>query len=964
MKKWMRPLLLAVALMALLLPAVSGTAFAAGETHVSTLEELNAACKVDGSQIILDADIITDQAAGNIVRIGADDITLDLNQHKVGTTAAGSVSVSTSIIAITGSDVRVKNGFLTGGTYVEGFNITGKGKTAIENIRFWNALKDAVSVSQRRETASDVVVTDCIFMVNKKSSAYAIDCRGNARIILDEVTIYQENVGAAFFTTQASDAETDSYGQILLGAVTVEKQQLGSILLTTDPTRNHPDDFLSPYADAELDGKTLNRNLVMEESSFGSIPCYSIGGKKFKTTMRSGIIPKVAVTFLEPEVGTVPDYAPTFQTPGYYSDVYNKEIHYRNNVCWKDLTAGKFVNRYNGNCQRGHQYGVVFYLTAEPGYTFPESPEVTVNGEPATSVKRRTPTELYVQYDFPVTQVPLYLAKIYSASTYSYTGAPIKQQDVHVMIPDGSGDWFEIEEGTDYTLSYQNNIDVGTATMTVTGIGAYSRSRDITFEILPADISSPGFATQVTGVKTAYTYTGKAIKPKPAVSASLGGTRKTLTVGIDYTVSYKNNTNAGTASVKISGKGNFTGSITKSYTIKPVNLAAAATKTSVSGIKASYTETGKAIKPKPTVKAGVGGATKTLTAGTDYTVKYSNNTKPGKATVTITGKGNFSGSVKKTFTIKAKAVVKPEYVRLSGADRYATSRAIADAYKKELGVSKFDTICVADGVNFPDALAGAYFAYMNKAPIVVVHQQAPTGDKSMATIQYVKANLKPGGNVYILGGPGSVPEVVEKTLKSAGFKVTRLWGMNRYGSNLDILKVAKIPAGTDFIVTTGTDFADALTASATGKPVLLVVGNKLTEDQKAYLAGAGAKSFTIVGSTKEVSAAIATELATYAPVSRIGAVNVYDRSIAVAKKYFPGTQANINLADGRNFPDALCGGPLAAKKGGPLFLTDGSAAVNEKILAYAKAAKTTKATVYGGPASVSDETAKYVLGIN
>ncbi|MBQ1390218.1 MAG: cell wall-binding repeat-containing protein [Firmicutes bacterium] len=83
----------------------------------------------------------------------------------------------------------------------------------------------------------------------------------------------------------------------------------------------------------------------------------------------------------------------------------------------------------------------------------------------------------------------------------------------------------------------------------------------------------------------------------------------------------------------------------------------------------------------------------------------------------------------------------------------------------------------------------------------------------------------------------------------------------------------------------------------------------------------------------------------------------------MAKKYFPGTVAHINLADGRNFPDALCGGPLAAKKGGPLFLTDGSAVVNQKIRAYAQAAQTVKATVYGGPASVSDQTAKYILGI-
>ena len=64
--------------------------------------------------------------------------------------------------------------------------------------------------------------------------------------------------------------------------------------------------------------------------------------------------------------------------------------------------------------------------------------------------------------------------------------------------------------------------------------------------------------------------------------------------------------------------------------------------------KTSYTYTGRAFTPGVTVKYG----TKQLRAGTDYTVRYTNNKRPGTATVTITGKGNYSGTVKKTFTIK------------------------------------------------------------------------------------------------------------------------------------------------------------------------------------------------------------------------------------------------------------------------------------------------------------------------
>ncbi|MBQ1391889.1 MAG: hypothetical protein IIY82_09085, partial [Firmicutes bacterium] len=686
MKKWIKPLLMAIALLALLLPAVSETSFAAGETHVSTLAELNAACKVNGSQIILDNDIITDQT-GNIVRITANDITLDLNQYKVGTTADGNASLGSAVFAITGSDIRVKNGYLTGGPYIEGFTIgASDGKIAIENIRMWRPMRTAVNVHKIGETRCDVVVTNCIFMAHEKTSGDVFSCRGNAKLIVDQVTVYDMDSTNAFSTLEHNGE--GGYGEILLGEVRVEKEHYGTMVYTMDPERNHLDDFLSPYADVYIDDVKQNRMAPMEEKVYNGKSYYLTSGKIFRTEMHSGTVTKVGAVFKEPEVGAQPDYLPVFETPGYYNDVYNKEPYYRNNVYWKDLTkGGKTVNRENGTYQQGHQYGVGFYLTTEPGYTFATAPEVKVNGEPATRVVRRSATELYVEYEFPQTRVPLQMATVAATAKFSYTGAPIEQQNVRVTVAGGSGGVVELEEGTDYTLSYQDNVNVGTATMTVTGQGAYSGTRDVYFQIEPANINSAGFATQVTGIKSGYTYTGKALKPKPAVSASLNGTRKTLVAGTDYTVTYKNNTNAGTATVKINGKGNFTGSITNSFLIKPLSLAATAAKTTVSGIKAIYVETGKAIKPTPTVQAVVGGATKTLTAGTDYTVKYANNTKPGKATVTITGKGNFTGSVKKTFTIKAKAVAKPEYVRLYGADRYATSLAIADELKKELGVT-------------------------------------------------------------------------------------------------------------------------------------------------------------------------------------------------------------------------------------------------------------------------------------
>ena len=141
----------------------------------------------------------------------------------------------------------------------------------------------------------------------------------------------------------------------------------------------------------------------------------------------------------------------------------------------------------------------------------------------------------------------------------------------------------------------------------------------------------------VTLSTSTYAYDGKA--KKPGVTVKLNG--KTLKNGTDYTVSYSNNTKVGTAKVTITGKGNYTGSVSKTFKIK--NKFKKAT---VSGIS-TKAFTGKNITQSITVKYNG----KTLKNGTDYTVSYSNNKKIGTATVKIAGKGSYTGTVTKTFKI-------------------------------------------------------------------------------------------------------------------------------------------------------------------------------------------------------------------------------------------------------------------------------------------------------------------------
>ena len=141
----------------------------------------------------------------------------------------------------------------------------------------------------------------------------------------------------------------------------------------------------------------------------------------------------------------------------------------------------------------------------------------------------------------------------------------------------------------------------------------------------------------VTLSTSTYAYDGKA--KKPGVTVKLNG--KTLKNGTDYTVSYSNNTKVGTAKVTITGKGNYTGSVSKTYSIKN-NFK----KATVSGIS-TKAFTGKNITQSITVKYNG----KTLKNGTDYTVSYSSNKNIGTATVKIAGKGSYIGTITKTFKI-------------------------------------------------------------------------------------------------------------------------------------------------------------------------------------------------------------------------------------------------------------------------------------------------------------------------
>lgn len=293
---------------------------------------------------------------------------------------------------------------------------------------------------------------------------------------------------------------------------------------------------------------------------------------------------------------------------------------------------------------------------------------------------------------------------------------------------------------------------------------------------------------------------------------------------------------------------------------------------------------------------------------------------------------------------------KDKAVRYAGATRYDTALKTADALKKSLGVDAFDNIIVADGTNYPDALAGNYLAKTKNAPLILVNHNA---ESEKMIKDYIDANLAKKGTVYILGGTGAVASSFEKSLKD--FDVKRLGGSSRYDTNIEILKEASVNE-EDLLVCTGEDFADSLSASAAGKPILLTAKSGINNTQKKYLDTLKTKDIYLIGGTGVISEKISEQMKSYdqdKTVDRVAGDTRYLTSVAVAKKFCAKDSETVVLAYAQNFPDGLSGGPLALSLDAPLLLVDQS---NHQAAAdYAKNAGIKKAVVLGGPSLISDD---------
>ena len=227
-----------------------------------------------------------------------------------------------------------------------------------------------------------------------------------------------------------------------------------------------------------------------------------------------------------------------------------------------------------------------------------------------------------------------------------------------------------LKQNTDYTVSYRNNTNVGTATVFIAGKGKYYGWYEEEFTIKRDTRKDISKCTASLSASSFY-YNGK--YQTPSVTVKNGST--VLKNGTDYTVNYTTCKDVGTATVTITGKGNYKGTLTKSYKIvKDTRVDLSKCTVTLGKSVAEYD--GKAQKPAVTVKYG----SKALKAGTDYTVSYQNNINVGTAKVTVTGKGSYKGTVNKTFRIATR--IRATEVQIKGfSNRNAAYTGKAVAYK-------------------------------------------------------------------------------------------------------------------------------------------------------------------------------------------------------------------------------------------------------------------------------------------
>jgi putative cell wall-binding protein len=278
------------------------------------------------------------------------------------------------------------------------------------------------------------------------------------------------------------------------------------------------------------------------------------------------------------------------------------------------------------------------------------------------------------------------------------------------------------------------------------------------------------------------------------------------------------------------------------------------------------------------------------------------------------------------------AVDEPRLARTAGSDRYETSARVSrDVFEMA------DTVVLATGAGYADALAAAGLAGTVQGPVLLTPRDAlPHATKR----EIARLGAR---EVYIVGGTAAVDNAVKTDLEAMGCTVTRIAGADRYATSvrvaekMDAIKLAQDGPGGGFgggsaFVVSGTGFADALSAApyAAGNstPILLTKPTGLPAAVSGYIAK-NVGDVTIVGGTAAVSTGVEDQIGLLNDqsvyVARVSGTNRFSTSYKLALAMVNDGLADpslVYLATGRSFADALGGGAAVGAYGGVMVLTE------------------------------------------
>lgn len=305
-------------------------------------------------------------------------------------------------------------------------------------------------------------------------------------------------------------------------------------------------------------------------------------------------------------------------------------------------------------------------------------------------------------------------------------------------------------KGTDYTVSYTDHIQIGTAKAVLTGIGKYAGTKKVSFRITGTSLKG----VAVSGIENKV-YNGD--YQKQDMTVTLKG--RALAAGTDYEAVYATNREAGKASVTIRGKGAYTGTIKKTFRIGKFDIAANKDGRLTAEVKQKTIPYAKGgAKPEVTVRFRTGdGGWRTLSEGKDYTLSYRNYAAVNDGSradklpaVTVKGKGNFSGTYGTAIGFQIAA---QELGRLTPTAQDRTYQNKKNSYSTKFSITDLNGKVLKAGTDYQKT-----FTYLYKKETEVcraggekVTQAAGTVvDKEdiipAGTVLIVRAEAKEGGN--------------------------------------------------------------------------------------------------------------------------------------------------------------------------------------------------------------------------